>query len=452
MKSPVNKLPVSLLIGTLLLFILFSCKKDPYEIGFDLLPPTDTLNVRTTDTITVEAFSVIVDSVRTDKVSSLLLGSMLDPVFGKTTGSFYTQLELSSEEPDFGDQPVLDSLVLMLFYNNYYGDTLTRQHVRVYELSDDLVYDSVHYSNDRLNVYPVLLADQDFYVKPTDSVKVGDETLAAHLRINLSKQTSYLGNKILYAPASALTSNSEFVKFFKGLYVESTPVNNGGSLFSFSVTNATSKLVVYFHDGANPTKDSLNYELTINDGCGRFLHYDHNRYLDASQDLKRQILNHDSAQGRSKLFLQGLGGVRIKVKFPFMKNFGKGKVIAVNDALLMFKNYETDTTLAPPYSLTLLRQDSVGTIGHLPDEYEGTGYFGGTYNATSRTYFFRITQYMQKILLNSYSKSYDLYMYVTNPRYNQVTPNRIILDGTNPAIPGSNTSRFQLKVTYTILN
>jgi len=45
-----------------------------------------------------------------------------------------------------------------------------------------------------------------------------------------------------------------------------------------------------------------------------------------------------------------------------------------------------------------------------------------------------------------------LYMYVTNPRYNQVTPNRIILDGTNPAIPGSNTSRFQLKVTYTILN
>lgn len=447
-----NKLPASLLIGIVLLLILFSCKKDPYEIGFDLLPPSDTLNVRTTDTCTVEAFSVIVDSVRTDKVSSLLLGSMLDPVFGKTTGSFYTQFELSSEEPDFGDRPVLDSLVLMLFYNNYYGDTLTRQNVKVYELSDDLVYDSVHFSNDRLNTYPILLADQNFYPKPDDSVKVGDEKFAAHLRINLSRQTSYLGNKIISAPASALASNSEFVKFFKGLYVQSTPVNNGGSLFSFSVTNATSKLVVYFHDGDNPTHDSLSYELIINDGCGRFLHYDHNRYLDANQDLKQQILNHDSTQGRSKLFLQGLGGVRIKVKFPFMKDFGHGKVIAVNDALLMFKNYETDTTFAPPYSLTLLKQDSVGAIGHLPDEYEGTGYFGGTYNATSRTYFFRITQHMQKILLNSYTKNYDLYMYVTNPRYNLVTPNRIILNGTNPMVPGDNTARFQLKVTYTILN
>ena len=110
-----SKLPAALVIGMLLIIVLFSCKKDPYQIGYDLLPPSDTLNVKTTDTCTVEAFSMRVDSSRTDKTSSLVIGSMNDPWFGKTNTGFYSQVRLIAEGVDFGKNPVLDSLVLTLF-------------------------------------------------------------------------------------------------------------------------------------------------------------------------------------------------------------------------------------------------------------------------------------------------------------------------------------------------
>ena len=452
MNSYLSKLPASLLIGFLLILAMFSCKKDPYEIGFDLLPPSDTLNVRTTDTCTVEAFSMRQDSVRTDKTSSLVMGSIMDPIFGKTTAGFYSQVRLSSEGVDFGKNPVLDSLVLMLFYNGYYGDTLTRQNVKVYEVSEDFVYDSIHYSNQRLATYPTLLADQDFVPNITDSVPVYKEKLAAHLRINLSRQTNYLGNKILDAPTDALATNSAFIKFIKGIYVTANPVSNQGALLNFSITSGISKMVVYFHNGNDPQNDSLHYDLLLNEACARFATIDHNGYLDASQDLKRQILNHDSAQGASNLFLQGMGGVKIKLKFPYLKNFGKGKVISINDAILELKNMETDTTLSPPPTLTMIRQDSIGRIGYLVDDNEGASYFGGTYNSKTRSYFFRLTQHMQKVLQNSYKNHFDLYIMVNTPVKSYITPNRIMLYGTKPSDPASLSNRFQLKMTYTVLN
>ena len=447
-----NSTPAKILAGVLIILALFSCNKDPYEIGIDLLPPSDTLNVRTTDTCTVEAFSVRQDSVRTDKHGSLILGALLDPVFGKTISSFYSQIRLSDENPDFGKNPVLDSLVLMLFYNGYYGDTLTKQNVKVYEISEDLFYDSVHFSNQTLGTYPTLLADQDFVPDISDSVTAGATKFAPHLRINLNKLTNYLGNKILNAPASALLTNAAFVRFIKGLYVTASPVSNKGAMLNFSITGNTSKLVVYFHDGNVPNNDSLQFNMLLNDNCARFLHVDHNGYLDASQDLKQQILNHDSAKGAEKLFLQGMGGVKIKLKFPNMKNFGNGKVVAINDAILELRNFETDTTYSPPPTLTMIRQDSAGRIGYLIDEGEGTAYFGGTYNETTKSYFFRLTQHMQNILQNVYKSSFDLYIMVNSPIKSFVTPNRIILNGTKPLVPGDNPGRFQLKVTYTVLN
>lgn len=431
---------------------MMSCNKDPYEIGYDLLPPTDTLYVKTTDTITVEAFSVLQDSVRSDKHGSLILGSVADPVFGTTTSSFYSAFKLSNENPDFGTNPILDSLVLVLYYAGYSGDTLSRLNVKVYEIAEDLVYDSIRYTNQNLAYYPTVLADHNFVPNLSDSVSVNDTKEAPQLRINLSKLTNSFGNKILYAPSSALQSNANFVKFVKGLYVSTTPVSSNGALLNFSISGNVSKLMLYFHDGDDPENDSLKYTMVLNETCGRFIHIDHNDYLDASHDLKQQIINHDTVRGRDKLFLQGMGGVKVKVKFPHFKDFEKGKLIAINDALLEMQNYETDTTWAPPSSLMLMRQDSAGRLGYLADEGEGTAYFGGIYDESKRTYTFRLTQHLQNILQNKYKTSFDLYMMVNSTIKSSLSPQRVVLNGTNPLMPGSNAGSFRLKLTYTILN
>lgn len=449
MKTKPIRLPVFLLTGMLLLLLFNTCKKDPYEIGIDLLPPSDTLNVLVTDTCTVYAYSEMIDSIRTDEPSTISLGAIMDPVFGKTTMGLYTQFILSAYTPDFGTNPVLDSVVAVLYYYSYYGDTTTTQSLRVYEVSEDFYHDSIYYSNQKLSVYPNLLAETYFKPRPSDSVKVNGTYTQAHLRVNLSKMTDYFGNKLLYAPSSAMESSETFINFMKGLYFESQPVSSGGSFFTFMTEDPSSRLILYFH---NDSGDSLSYGFLLNSECARYQTFDHNGYLDASPDLKQQILNHDTTRGREMLFLQGLGGVKVKVKIPFIQNFGLGKKVAINDALLMLENYDPDTKtkLTPPPLLTMIRQDTGNLIGIVIDENEGSAYFGGVYDSTNKTYFFRITRHLQRLIDGYYTRNYDLYMLVNSPLKTVLYPNRITLNGTAPSMPGSN--RLKLKISYTKLN
>ena len=58
-------------------------------------PAGDKLNVVYIDTCTLVAYTVKDDSIRTDNTVYNLLGSNNDPVFGKNTASFYSQVLLS---------------------------------------------------------------------------------------------------------------------------------------------------------------------------------------------------------------------------------------------------------------------------------------------------------------------------------------------------------------------
>jgi hypothetical protein len=435
----------------IILISLPACKKDPYTLGLSLLPPTDTLSVNTIDTATIVAYSLAQDSIRTDENKTNILGSIVDPVFGKTTASFCTQIRLSSEGVDFGVNPVLDSVVLMLRYSSIYGNSDALQNVKVYELNETITVDSTYYSNHNIQYYNTLLADYTFRPNIKDSVKIYGSKVLPHLRINLSKQTNYFGNKILYAPKEILQKNTKFVDFINGLYLQSTAVNYDGSLISFNMSSPLTKMVIYFHsqDTSGNVRDSLNYDFLINELCSRINTFDHNQYADASPEFKNQVLNHDTAQGKNKLFLQGLSGVRIKFRMPFIKNFGDK--FALNAAMLVLKNFETDTTLAPPPQLTLVQEDSVGKLSSVIDQSEGSAYFGGTYTVKDRSYHFRITRHIQKILQGEI-KNNDLFLMVNNPVSTVLTPNRMIGTGSKPDSPGENADRFQLQLIYTKIN
>jgi len=96
--------------------VIFSCHKDPTRIGLELQPSEDQMNVYMSDTTTIIAHSMLYDSVRTDETSVTMLGSYFDPVFGSSTVSLYTQLMLSSTSVNFGDNPVLDSIIFSYIF------------------------------------------------------------------------------------------------------------------------------------------------------------------------------------------------------------------------------------------------------------------------------------------------------------------------------------------------
>lgn len=436
----------SILVFLLLLsaFIFQNCEKDPDKVGSEIIPESDKLNVAYSDTASLRAYSIRSDSVRTDETSRNLLGSYKDAVFGKTTASFFTQLRLSSVNPDFGPNPVLDSLVLTLDYSGYYGDTNTALQLHVYELSEQMYKDSVYYSNQSIPQEDIDYANMQFYPRPKTPTYPNSDTLAepARLSINLSNYYPDLGNKILTADSASLADNENFLEYLKGLYVTVDAVASGGSIIYFDLESALSNLSLYYH---NDTLDSLSYLLNINENCARFTHFDHNDYADADEQFKQQVLNQDTALGKEILYLQSMAGIRTKIFFPYIKNWFETEKILVNEATLKVYLQDGQQELFKPDKLTLYKFVESGGLTFLEDEYEGAEYFGGYYDSLNQNYSFRITRHIQHLMMGT-EVDYGLALNI-EAAYNNAY--HLILNGTeNESISGN---KMLLELRYTIL-
>ena len=74
--------------------LVSACENDPDPIGLSIQPLSDKPPVFYFDTTTVASFTLLVDSVSSEKPQYSLLGNNIDPVFGSTDAGFLTQLTL----------------------------------------------------------------------------------------------------------------------------------------------------------------------------------------------------------------------------------------------------------------------------------------------------------------------------------------------------------------------
>lgn len=444
MKSLILKyalyFPVVVLISA-----LFSACEKPSEIGLEVQPANDQLNVIYCDTISLVTYSVLEDSIRTDETSSNLLGYYEDPVFGKHTAGFYSQIRLSSNAPTFGANPHIDSLVLSLRYKGYYGDTLAPQSVKVYQVTDAMYKDSSYYSNRELHITGTLLGAKTFYPTPTDSVYVGEDTLAALLRIRLDNNCVLGSNFLTLEGASQISDNTNFLDYFKGLYVTAVPATSTGCIMSFDLLNNLSGVTLYYKNDTGGDTLEYKYSFVVNENCARFNHFDHARYLYADPYLKSEIYG-DTAKGDSLLFLQGMAGLKIKIQYPYLRDLVKSGRIAVNNAELIIPVEENDATMdryVPPEKLVLIEEKD-GQIRFLLDQYEGTGYYGGTYDEDKKQYKFNISQHIQQVI-DGIKENLGLSLVVyTTDRPNKA--NRVIIKGSK-----RQAEKLKLLITYTKL-
>lgn len=123
-----------------------SCEMEPSEIGLNLQPGSDRMDLFI-DTLEVETYTVLDDSIASDERTLSPLGSYYDPLFGFVKADFFTHLRLSTANVKFSEVVnTADSLMLHLYYTGYYGDTTTPQTIRVYRvLNTDIYTDSVYY-------------------------------------------------------------------------------------------------------------------------------------------------------------------------------------------------------------------------------------------------------------------------------------------------------------------
>jgi hypothetical protein len=421
--------------GILLLLSFFiSCKKDPQTLGYDLVE-NNPLEVVFCDTVTVVAYSELEDSIRTDETTYNLLGSFYDPVFGKTSATVFTQISLSSTNPDFGTNPQCDSLTFSLQYTGYYGDTTTVQTIRLYEITESLFLDSVYYSVQTVTYDAAELASYTFAPHPNDSVLIDTTSYEPHLRFTMPPA---LGDRILTAPSSALDSNSSFREYFKGLAIIPDDIATGpgmGSLLYFNFYANISRINLYYH---NDEEDSLSYRIALNaTSNARFTHVDHFGYEQADELFRQQLLQYDTALGKSMLYLQSTAGVKTRIEFPYLMNLVSDNNIAINEAQLVFYNQDPESSYPPPQELALYGTND-STLFYLDDQSQDADYFDGNYNKPR--YRFRISRYIQEVLLGD-QDNIGLYLFTTGASING---NRVILNG--PGAPGN---RMELRLIYT---
>ena len=87
--------------------------------------------------IPITSYNKKLDSLRINNLSANLLGVYNDPVYGQTKASIITQITPTEFDPSFGDNPVIDSVILTIPYYNKITSTDETGN-SVYSISDSL--------------------------------------------------------------------------------------------------------------------------------------------------------------------------------------------------------------------------------------------------------------------------------------------------------------------------
>ncbi len=383
---------------------------DPGELGMELLPNTDLISVRSIIDYNNPAFICSEDSLRTDETEKSLLGSMTDPLFGRTTIDLACQYRLTYY-PDYQEDAVADSVFLYLFYKNFYGDTLTPQKLTIYEL-DQPIYDTEKYYQDAdLPAWKKepSLGEITFIPKrkiAIDTLTGSIDTLYQTLKIPLDRS---LANKIVKADSTHLTDIDAFLGYFKGLYIEVAEVSEKGTILTLDLlSNSTingSAVLIHYHE-TNPESgepDTLSTPLIVTNMSARVNRYRH----DYSETPFAGQLDKEQTNA-GNLYLQSTGGLRSKVFLPGLNSWKDSVNVAINKAELVFRIDTTVSNLSafpPPNRLLLTIIDEDGQE-FLPKDYSfSSSYYGGTLNTSDYSYRFNIAQHIQEILKGNFTNN-----------------------------------------------
>ena len=428
-------------LALLTCILLASCKDEHTPIGEDILG--NLVDTEFTDTITLQAYSFLEDTINTTNTSANILGHISDPVFGKSNAGIFTQLSLSGSAVNFGNHPVIDSLILTLQLSGYYGDTNSCVGIRVHQLNESLDSQVQYYQNSTVSYDPTPLnySLTGYTIRPSSTVVVDTSVLGAHLRIRLSDQ---FGQYLLNHQNDL---NYRFQNFLKGLYIEAVShTGNDGYMLLTNMTSALSGMTLYYH---NEDGQQQRYTLSCSENCVRFTHIDHAYSTSGSTDFIQEVLQGQASLGEQVLFIQGGGGVKTRITFPYLENtFAQfNNRVVIHRAELVITNVQPDEKIfTQPNILTLQGiRKSDNAIRFLPDDdyYTSANYFGGTYDASKSEYRFRITKYVQQLILQQDDWCNAMNLIV---RGSAVRPHRLVLDGTSPVSP----SRLRLELTYSI--
>ena len=409
--------------------IISSCNSDvdtgEFVVGADYLALNN--NVIQIDTATVELSTIRLDSLVTSSQSRILVGSYVDPIFGKIKSDSYFQLygnsyALYTDNADTeSTNYVFDSIrMVMKLDKYYYGDTTKTYTFNIHKLTEQVktsLEDNTFHNDSKLSYQSAVLGSISFKPKPvsTDSISV--------------VLSDDFGNELFQKIKKKEIANSdEFVEYLKG-FVVTADSDNSSSVLGFDLS---SELRLYYSKYLSNSETSFVLSFGVYDSSKQFNAITADRAGTVIEDLPIATSKLVSTKTANQSFIQSGSGVSCRIDFPNIKQlkyaFEKGAIV---DAQLSIKpvNNTYSARHSLPESLLVYIADDLNRIKGLLTNASGEPIYAVLNQSAdefneSTAYTISIGSFLQSEMIKASDSRYSLIL--ASPDVSK-TVNRLVL-------------------------
>jgi Domain of unknown function (DUF4270) len=475
-------------------FVTLTACEDPQEIGSEVF--AQDIGVLYTDTLTVDASTVLIDSILTTGTSSLLVGRTTDPSLGSVEASSYFHIvpfdTLYSFVDTAGRKNVkwirfpskVDSIRFFLPYNYYEGDTNQRQTIKVMQLAESAVLDvdKQYYSNSPAPALSsrIIGQAQNVRIRPVKNntiisgtgrfdtlrIPITDPAFISFIasQRDPKKDLATVGTEFRRATRGfALTSESvknAAVLGFDAVYAlmrvyynykyTYTLRNKANTADSITVTVDTTKsniLQVFDREVAVPKNVRFNKITAVRTGTLAKL----TKVTDALP----------SKEANGEVYIQNASGLIMKVQFPSLTKLKERKDIAINKAELVLEPNANPNNFTLPTDLVLVESTKDNRIARNTKDATGSMRVvsgessSATYQSRTNSFTFNVTSSLQNILSgrnpsNGWLISPTIFTTNTQGQRGLASGSKILSSDASRAV--LNTKNIKLKVYYTYVS
>lgn len=325
------------LASALVLTVLLSCENEYSELGTDIINSIEVQPPYVSENVV--AYSEKQNSIQTNGFRNHFLGKYDDPVFGLSETKILTQVSLSQTNPDFGDTPIVDSVVMTLpLYSrqieqdeyeldSVYGEGSfklnvfqSNQFLRNLNPGPNGEFEERQlYYTDQLDEFRPNIESDPIVTSPvikpselTDPVVLyetlsnGDvDTLSLSPRIRIKMPIQYFEDRIINpSNPEVLASNNAFRNYLRGFLMEAEQQETALSMPMLDLENEDAKITIYYR--TETQEENSDGDITTATAYNQFdLNFNGIKLNFYENDFDVDLTNQNLEEGEENIYLKG---------------------------------------------------------------------------------------------------------------------------------------------------
>ena len=349
------------LLSVFFIIFIYSCDKDFTSIDSDVISAENAINFNTSSIdYPIVASNLRLNPVKSNNLPSFMLGYNNNPFYGESKASFLGQIVPAEFSPSFGENVVLDSVVLTIPYysrgvetseegdityeiDSVYGSTATKLYVyksnfylRDFNPSGDFSDSQNYYSNGALSnsesinqaeieaelLYEsgILGDGSDDFIPSSERIdltsldSLGEtyvsSSIAPAIRLKLNNPNDNFWQSLFFENEGnpELINPNTFKEFFRGLYIKADGVNSDGSMMLLNFASSNTKLTIHYTSETSTDSDTDSGGTsteTISSQNEYVLNFTDNLVNIYENNFQVDVSNSNIVDGDERIYLKG---------------------------------------------------------------------------------------------------------------------------------------------------